>query len=165
MKRVIFVLLLAYSVSVFGVETSARSKKYEDITVSKIVSVYDGDTFICDIADYPPIIGKEIRIRIKKINTPEMNDPNPEVIRQACLEKERLKEILCNADRIELRNVARCKYFRILADIYVDGENILPNLNQEYIIPKRRITRTNIHGNTNSGKNAEKTYSKQSIKE
>ena len=33
-------------------------------------------------------------------------------------------DILTDAEQITLRNLGRGKYFRIVADVYVDGENL-----------------------------------------
>ncbi len=108
------------------------TKKYADVTVSKLIRVYDGDTFIVDIDELSPIAGKNIRVRLKSIDTPELRDKDPELRKSAYEEKERLERLLTNATVIELRNIDRCKYFRILADVYIDDENILPKLNSKY---------------------------------
>jgi len=146
-------------------DDSALVQRYPDVTVSRILSVYDGDTFVCDIDELSPIAGKNIRIRLKHINTPELKDSDPEKSRLAFIEKERLASLLSSAKVIELRNVGRCKYFRILADVYIDGKDILPSLNQEYVIPKHKSVRTNIYADTISGKNIGKTDSKHSVGE
>ena len=165
------ILLLVLPVLFFTGRISASEddsellKRYPDVKVSRIISVYDGDTFVCDIDELSPIAGKKIRIRLKHINTPELKDSDPEKSRLAFIEKERLASLLSSAKVIEMRNVGRCKYFRILADVYIDGKDILPRLNQEYVIPKHKITRTNISADTNSSKNTGKTYSKQSLGE
>lgn len=115
----------------------AKEPKYTNVNISRVVSVYDGDTFVCDIDDYPALVGKSIRIRIKGINTPEIKSTDPEMQKQAIIERDRLKDLLANATIIELRNVERCKYFRILSNIYIDGENILPHLNSKYHLKKK----------------------------
>jgi endonuclease YncB( thermonuclease family) len=43
--------------------------QYGTVTVSKVISVYDGDTFRVNIDSLPPIVGKNIPIRV---DTPEM---------------------------------------------------------------------------------------------
>jgi endonuclease YncB( thermonuclease family) len=52
---------------------------YGDSEVSAITSIYDGDTFRCNIAGYPDIVGERISIRINGIDTPEMKDNRPAV--------------------------------------------------------------------------------------
>ena len=41
--------------------------QYGTVTVSKVISVYDGDTFRVNIDSLPPIVGKNIRIRVNSI--------------------------------------------------------------------------------------------------
>lgn len=108
-------------------------QKYADVTVSRLLRVIDGDTFACDIDAHSPIAGKNISIRLRGIDTPELRDKNPELRKFAYEEKERLKQLLSSATVIELRNIERCKYFRIVANVYIDGEALLPKLNQQYV--------------------------------
>jgi endonuclease YncB( thermonuclease family) len=68
MKKILLIGLLILSLS-FPVY--AGSKTYGNITVEKIVSVYDGDTFRVNIKDWPAIIGDNISITIYGIDTPE----------------------------------------------------------------------------------------------
>lgn len=93
----------------------------------------DGDTFACDIDEHSAIAGKNISIRLRGINTPELRSGNPEERKSANLEKQRLSDLLTNALVIELRNIDRDKYFRIDADVYIDGEPLLPKLNPQYL--------------------------------
>jgi endonuclease YncB( thermonuclease family) len=99
-------------------------KNYGAVEVSRIISVYDGDTFTCDIDNYPEIIGKKIPVRIFGIDTPEMKDKNIKVKVLAEKAKAFTKNKLITAKKVELRNMRRDKYFRILADVFVDDENI-----------------------------------------
>ena len=109
------------------------TQKYADVTVSRLLRVIDGDTFACDIDTHSPIAGKNISIRLRGINTPELRSRNPEERKSANLEKQRLSDLLNSARVIELRNIDRDKYFRIDADVYIDGVDILTKLNSEYI--------------------------------
>ncbi len=97
---------------------------YGDCLVSRIVNVYDGDTFRCDIDEMPHIIGKNISVRVRGIDTPEMNDKNPYTKARAIDAREFAKRKLMTAEKVELRNLDRDKYFRILADVYADGQSL-----------------------------------------
>ncbi len=108
------------------------SKPYPDVKVSRLIRVIDGDTFVCDIDEHSAIAGKAISVRIRKINTPELRSRNPEERRSALEEKRRLEALLSGAGLIELRNLGRDKYFRIDADVYLDGKPLLPKLNRRY---------------------------------
>ncbi len=107
-------------------------KKYADVIVSRLLRVIDGDTFACNIDSHTPIAGKNISIRLRGINTPELRDKDPALRKSAYEEKERLEQLLTSATVIELRDLGRDKYFRILASVYIDGEDILPKLNPKY---------------------------------
>jgi endonuclease YncB( thermonuclease family) len=41
--------------------------QYGTVTVSKVISVYDGDTFRVNIDSLPPIVGKNIPIRVNGV--------------------------------------------------------------------------------------------------
>lgn len=100
----------------------------ETVTVSHIVSVYDGDTFRCDLAEYPDIVGKNIGVRINGIDTPEMKDKRPWVKALAIKSRNYVRRCFARARCIELRNLRRGKYFRIVADVYVDGVSLADKL-------------------------------------
>ena len=110
------------------------TQKYANVTVSRLLRVIDGDTFACDIDAHSPIAGKNISIRLRGINTPELRDKDPELRKSAYEEKERLERLLTSATVIELRDLGRDKYFRILACVYIDGEPLLPKLNHKYYL-------------------------------
>lgn len=104
------------------------SLAYSDIKITNILSIYDGDTFRADINGYPAIIGKNMPIRINGIDTPEKRGKcNKEKI-LAIKAKNYTYQKLKNAKTIILRNPKRGKYFRIVADVYVDGYKLIDGL-------------------------------------
>ena len=113
--------------------TMENPKLYPDVKVSRLLRVIDGDTFVCDIDEHSAITGKNISIRLRGINTPELRSRDEEERKFATIEKQRLSDLLQNARTIELKNLGRDKYFRINADVYIDGEPLLPKLNQQYL--------------------------------
>ena len=98
--------------------------KYENIKVTRLISVYDGDSFRVDIDSYPDVIGKNIGIRVRGIDTPEIRGECLSEKRLALRAKEMASHYLYHAREITLRNVSRDKYFRILADVYVDNKRL-----------------------------------------
>ena len=62
--QLLFILLISISVQ--------AAPQYGTVTVSKVISVYDGDTFRVNIASLPPIVGKNIAIRVNGVDTPEI---------------------------------------------------------------------------------------------
>ena len=119
------VLRRLYNTFIYTIGMSSwRQDDFGNLTVHGIVSVYDGDTFTCNIEDLHPLIGERVSIRINGIDTPEMNDKNPDIKYRAIKARDYLNRLLNTAEKIELRNVRRGKYFRILADVYADETNI-----------------------------------------
>lgn len=110
--------------SSYEAETSPAISPAGVVTVSGIVRVYDGDTFYCNIDSWPDILGKNIGIRLAGIDTPEIRGTTG---RENDLAKEAKlfaqSEIL-TALKIELHNIKRGKYFRIIADVSVDGNDL-----------------------------------------
>ena len=89
-----------------------------------VVRVYDGDTFYADIEGWPDIVGKEIGIRINGIDTPEIRTTNAYEKALGYKARHLVVTMLEKAESVELRNMERGKYFRILADVYADGESV-----------------------------------------
>ena len=94
---------------------------YADVHVSSIARVYDGDTITVNIDQWPPIVGQAISIRVRGVDTPE--------IRGKCqAEKDlarRAKSYTAAAvkyGQVTLKNLERGKYFRIVADVEVNGK-------------------------------------------
>jgi endonuclease YncB( thermonuclease family) len=115
-------LLLVLQLS--GYAEPISNKNYGSALVSEVTSIYDGDTFRADLKGYPEIIGDRIGIRINGIDTPEMRGECQKEKRLARQAKQFVVTQLRSAKRVELRNMKRGKYFRIVADVYVDGKNL-----------------------------------------
>lgn len=97
-----------------------EQKDFGTLVVHGLVSVYDGDTFTCDLDGLHPLIGERVGIRVRGIDTPEMKDERPDVKRKAIRARDYVRQRLVTAEKIELKKVERDKYFRILADVWVD---------------------------------------------
>ena len=114
MKKIICVLLFLFPFSLFATE-------FKDVIWHRC---YDGDTCTYTIANVPDIFGDKINVRIRGIDTPE--------IRGKCdIEKSRAKQVRdfvrdlhSQATTFELKNCERGKYFRLVCDVFLDGENL-----------------------------------------
>jgi endonuclease YncB( thermonuclease family) len=85
---------------------------------------HDGDTVTVSIPDVHPLLGRRISVRLFGIDTPEMYSTD-QCERDAALRAQRLvRDVLLRAVRVDLENVQRDKYFRILADIRADGASV-----------------------------------------
>ena len=109
------------AVILFFVPFLAISQEYGTLNVTKINSVYDGDTFRADISNIHPLIGENIAIRVAGVDTPEIRGKCDTEKALAIEARDFVKSKLNNSTNIILKNVQRGKYFRIVADVYIDG--------------------------------------------
>ena len=106
------------------------AKQYGSVTVSKIISVYDGDTFRVNIDSLPPLIGKNIPVRLEGVDTPEINGKCQYEKDLALEARDFVRSKLSNAVEILLNDLQRGKYFRIVAKVYIDGVSLEEELLQ-----------------------------------
>lgn len=115
MSKLIFILL-----SIFIV-TKSNAGTQESVTVSTLISIYDGDSFTVNVDEWPPILGQKITIRIKGVDTPELRGKCKKEVEMARLAKQFTVSKLRESKTIRLTGIERDKYFRILADVSFDG--------------------------------------------
>ena len=117
MKKLILILAL--------LSTFVYAKDYGNMVITKDqIEVHDGDTLYLSIKEYPPIIGDHIGIRVLGVDTPEIRgkcDYEKNLAQQA---KTFTTNAINNAKKIELKKLDRDKYFRILAELWIDDKNI-----------------------------------------
>jgi hypothetical protein len=101
------------------------------LSPDQIVEVYDGDTFNIDLPSQYPLFGDDISVRVLGIDTPELRGTSDEVKALAYKAKNRTQELLSDAKTIELNNPQRDKYFRVLAEVWIDGESLGEKLKSE----------------------------------
>ena len=106
------------------------AKQYGSVTVSKVISVYDGDTFRVNIDSLPPIVGKNIPVRLEGVDTPEINGKCQYEKDLALEARNFVRSKLSNAVEILLNDLQRGKYFRIVAKVYIDGVSLEEELLQ-----------------------------------
>ena len=107
-----------------GVFSVQAAPEYGTVIVSKVISVYDGDTFRVDIDSLPPIVGKNIRIRLNGVDTPEIQGKCQYEKDLALIARDFVRNKLANAKEIKLTKLQRGKYFRVVADVYLDGVSL-----------------------------------------
>ena len=108
---------------------SAATNSFRNV---KYIANFDGDTVTVDIAGIPDVFGHNIPVRIRHIDTPEMKSSNKCEKEIAIKAKNIVHDILKNAKQIDLEDVGRDKYFRILARMIADGKDV-----GEYLITQR----------------------------
>ena len=85
----------------------------------EFVNNHDGDTFNVNIRGLPPVFGSKIPIRVRHIDTAELNGRGYCERAMAELAKDRGSLLLSRAKRIDLKNVSRGSFFRLLADVII----------------------------------------------
>lgn len=80
----------------------------------KYIKNYDADTVTFHIPSVHPFLGKNINIRVAGVDTPEVRTKNQCEKDKARNAKKLVKSLLKSAKRIDLVNVERGKYFRIV---------------------------------------------------
>lgn len=88
----------------------------ENYRVSEVVSILSPNSFRCKLDNYKP--APAVRFRV---NLPEIEG----------VTKEALSERLTSAKEIELRNITFRNYFRVEADVWIDGQLFLEKRGSE----------------------------------
>jgi endonuclease YncB( thermonuclease family) len=102
----------------------AYAKSFGDYSGAIYLRNYDGDTITFNLPGLHSIIGEKISIRVNGIDTPEIKGKCEKEKYDAQQVRDMVADILKDAEQITLKNMERGKYFRIAADVFVDGENL-----------------------------------------
>ena len=124
MKTKHFTFLVALTFLISGSTIVSAKQKFGDYEGAIYVRNYDGDTITFNLPNLHPIIGNKIRVRLNGLDTPEIRGKCDKEKYNAEQARDMVTDILKDAERIDLKNMGRGKYFRIVADVYVDGENL-----------------------------------------
>ena len=89
---------------------------------------YDGDTLTVNIPTVHPLLGHDILVRVVGVDSPEIEGKNQCERVAARRIQVQVQKWLKNAARIDLKNVQRDKYFRVLADVQLDGTSLSKKL-------------------------------------
>jgi micrococcal nuclease len=116
----LFTLLLALALLC----SPAHAKSFGNYEGAVYIRNYDGDTITFNLAGLHPIIGEKISVRVNGIDTPEIKGSCEKETYDAKQAKEMVADILKDAEVVILKNMERGKYFRIAADVIVDGESL-----------------------------------------
>jgi endonuclease YncB( thermonuclease family) len=115
------IVALVFSVPVFAAECEHDAKAFRCV---QYIRNYDADTITFDIPGVHPLIGKGISVRVRHVDTPEIRGKLPCEKEAARTAKRLIENQLKNAKRIDLTDVNKDKYFRILANVIVDGKDL-----------------------------------------
>ena len=128
----VFLFLSLIALSIVGLinlmpdddDESVSSNDLFILTPNQVVDVYDGDTFKIDLPSMHPLFGDDLSIRLFGVDTPEMRGTTDEVKALAMQAQQVTDKALKGASKIELRNPQRGKYFRIVSEVWIDGESL-----------------------------------------
>ena len=123
-STVVVVSLIAFNMGIFLVQAYAVVADYGDIPNCKVTKEYDGDTIYVDIPSTHPLFGKAIPIRVAHIDTPELKGKCPSEIIAANTAKNLVKKMLPPGSIITLKHVRRDNYFRVLAEVDINGGDL-----------------------------------------
>lgn len=119
-----------------GIKNSNESNKDKSLCTHEpqafrcveYISNYDGDTISVQIPGVHSLIGEKISVRVRGIDSAEIKASSNCEKAAAKSARDFVHRALAGAAKIDLENVARDKYFRIVADVIYDGESISDNL-------------------------------------
>ena len=123
-QRIKLKKLIIFCICFLGVFPVQAAQEYGTAIVSKVISVYDGDTFRVDIDSLPPLVGKNIPIRLNGVDTPEIRGKCQYEKDLALKARDFVRNKLANAKEIKLTKLQRGKYFRVVADVMIDGVSL-----------------------------------------
>mgnify|MGYP000032311707 CR=1 FL=1 len=89
---------------------------------------YDADTITFNIPGLHPLLGDNMSVRVKGIDTPELRTTDACEKKVGYKAKEFVSKLMEKARRIDLESIERGKYFRVVADVLVDGESLTKKL-------------------------------------
>lgn len=96
----------------------------DELRCVAFVNNYDGDTITVEIPGVHALLGREAKVRVRGIDTPEVKGKSPCEKDAARAARNLVEAELKRAQRIDLKHVEKDKYFRILADVSYDGKDL-----------------------------------------
>lgn len=120
--------LIAAALAVFQ-QTGKPVSQVEGDTFenAQIASVYDGDTFKINLNCSMRVFCEKVPVRVRGIDCPEIKGKTEREKRLAQKAKAFTKDFLLRGE-VNLSNCGRDKYFRLLCDVDVNGQNLAQEL-------------------------------------
>lgn len=121
---------LRHTLLALALVTTPALADYGPVFASRVTDVYDGDTFRVDIDAWPAVIGRDMPVRLRGVDTPERRS---RCATEAQRVRERARaeaattftrEALAEAEVITLHDIGRGSFFRLVAEVRLDGESL-----------------------------------------
>jgi endonuclease YncB( thermonuclease family) len=104
-------------------ETTKVATSDSDPTVSKVIEVIHGDTFIVDIAEPHELAGSNIKLIIRDANTPDASKSCSRQMELGIKVKDIVTQKLVDASSIKLKNFRKTNT-AVIAQVIVDGKDL-----------------------------------------
>lgn len=130
MKKAILILIIIFNFI-------QADTNYGNVVIDEVTSIYDGDTFRVNINSYPKIIGHKMAIRLANVDTHEIRAKCTKEKLLARKAKQFTVRFIRESKSLELRNMRKDKYFRIIADVYNEQKKSLASelINNNLAVP------------------------------
>ena len=120
----LFLLCLPAAAESTARPAGAQSKKGFEFHHVEWKGCFDGDTCTFNIPNVHPLLGEKIPVRLARIDAPEVRTKCKAEKKEGYKARDALVERLRQAQVIDLREVEQGKYFRLVAEVIADGENM-----------------------------------------
>ena len=120
LKRITISFLFLSFLSCFLFAEPQPTATFNSVKLGKVI---DGDTFKVNLNCKYKIFCKAISVRVRGINTPELNAKDPVIKKKAQKAKQFTKGFL-SRKKIKLKECSRGKYFRLVCDVYANKESL-----------------------------------------
>ena len=117
-------VLLAIELSLLMVAKLGATEAYSDFASVTYHTCYDGDTCMISLPGVHPLFGDHILVRLAGIDTPEIKGKCEQETLLAKQARDFIREVMSQAQQIDLRKPERDKYFRINARVFADNQDL-----------------------------------------
>lgn len=132
-KCISLVIVILFSLTVFGKQSGESTNNYGDATVSSVLRLDEHARLYCNIPEFPAVIGKNIPVCINALKPAENAQDNLKLLMYL---NDLLLSKTSRPKNILLKNIRRGQTFCLIADVYVDGKNLSNLLVQQKLARK-----------------------------
>ncbi len=128
----LLVCLIFISAKTLAEPNSSKCRNGKDyFQCVKYIRNYDADTVTFEIGGVHELLGHQIPIRVRDVDTPELRTKNRCEKSLGYQAKDFVAKKISTAKRIDLVRCERGKYFRLVCDVLIDGASLSKMLVRE----------------------------------